>query len=131
MTDGNVVLVGVNYDKKIKQHECRIEHVDISKSNTNEDKSNTNKDKSNTNKDKSNTNDVVSDTKRQRNQQSVLAYCREAEHTADEIFAHLGISRQAKHYDTYIQQLISEGRLLDITPERKRDKKYRTNYANE
>lgn len=42
---------------------------------------------------------------------------------------YLGICRQAKHYDTYIQQLVADGRLLDVTPRRKRDKKYRTNYA--
>ena len=111
------------YDKVTKQHECQIEYVDVSKSNTNVIKSNTNEDKSNTN-------NVVSNTKRQTNQQSVLAFCRDAEHTADEIFEHLGISRQAKHYDIYIQQLVSDGLLLDVTPERKRDKKYRTNYGS-
>ncbi len=124
---GEVVLVGVNYDKETKRHDCEIEHVGQSKSNTNVVKSNTNEDKSNINDVESNTNNEDSNTKRQKNQQSVLAFCRESDHTADEIFEHLGISRQAKHYDIYIQQLVSDGRLLDVTPERKRDKKYKTN----
>lgn len=113
---GEVILAGINYDKKNKLHTCQIERMKVSSvlSNT---KSNT---KGNT---KSNTNAerTVILTEQQKR---VLEYCKEQPHTALEIFRHLSISKQAKHYKLYIDALLHAGYLLDITPESKRDKRY-------
>lgn len=98
-------------DKKNKRHECKIEN-----SNTNQQKVIPN----------SNTNEGKSNTKLSSKQLMVLDYCRCEAHTAQQIFAHLGIGKQAKHYDRYIRQLVNIGYLQDTTPERTRDKMYRT-----
>ncbi|MBQ0058201.1 MAG: AAA family ATPase [Bacteroidales bacterium] len=111
---GTILLVGINYDKKSKVHTCLIE--EWTKSNTNLGKSNT---KGNTNLGKSNTIDILTDR-----QQQVIDYCKNESHSANEIFLHLGIGKQAKHYKTYIKDLVSKGLLLDQTPNRIRDKRY-------
>lgn len=107
---GEIILVGINYDRKTKKHSCVIEKVE---------KSNTNADKSNTNFEKSNTNSSFS-----KRQCLVLDYCRTEAHTASEIFAHLGIGKQAKHYNVYIKALLDCGALTDVTPKIRRNKKY-------
>lgn len=107
---GEVILVGINYDRKTKKHNCVIEKV--GKSNTNVNKSNTNFKKSNTN------------TSFSKRQCLVLDYCRSEAHTASEIFAYLGIGKQAKHYNVYIKALLDCGALTDVTPEIRRNKKY-------
>lgn len=107
---GKVILVGINYDRKTKKHSCVIERVE---------KSNTNATKSNTNFAKSNTMNPLS-----KRQLLVLEYCRSEAHTASEIFAHLGIGKQAKHYSVYIKALLDCGVLTDMTPGVRRNKKY-------
>ena len=115
---GNVVLVGINYDKKTKVHTCQIEHISNTYGNT---KSNT---YGNT---KSNTyGNTKSNTCLPQKQQDVLSYCKRTAHTAKEIFAHLGISTQAKHYAAYIDYLLQHNLLEDVTPERQRNKRYKT-----
>lgn len=120
---GEVILVGINYDKKNKQHSCQIERMKVA-TNLSNTKSNT---KGNT---KSNTS-AVGTVILSEQQQRVLEYCKDQPHTALEIFRHLSISKQAKHYKLYIDALLQSGFLLDTTPESKRDKKYRTNKINE
>ncbi len=95
---GEVVLVGINCDKKTKVHTCQIEHISNTKSNA-----------------------CLS-----AKQQDVLAYCKRTAHTAKEIFVHLGISTQAKHYAAYIDYLLQRNLLEDVTPERQRNKRYMT-----
>ena len=109
---GDVILTGINYDRKTKKHSCVIERVE---------KSNTNAIKSNTNSKESNTKNPFS--KRQR---LVLDYCHSEAHTALEIFTYLGIGKQAKHYNVYIKALLDCGALTDATPEIRRNKKYIT-----
>lgn len=109
---GELVLVGINYNKKSKLHTCQIERMKgfSMLSNT---KSNT---KGNTNVGKS----VILTEQQQR----VLEYCKDQPHTAMEIFRHLSISKQAKHYKLYVDALLHAGYLLDTTPGSKRDKRY-------
>ena len=115
---GNVVLVGINYDKKTKVHTCQIEHISNTYGNT---KSNT---YGNT---KSNTyGNTKSNTCLPQKQQDVLSYCKRTAHTAKEIFVHLGISTQAKHYAIYIGYLLQHNLLEDVTQERQRNKRYMT-----
>ena len=71
---------------------------------------------------KSNT--TKSNTKVKSNQLLVLEFCKDTPHTAKEIFKHLKISVQVKHYEVYIQQLVNAGKLKDVTTEKKRNKKY-------
>ena len=100
---GDILLVGINYDKKSKIHTCSIDR--ITKSNTKEGES------------------AVLNTQQQR----VLEYCERQSRTALEIFNHLSISKQAKHYDLYIHYLVENGFWVDVTPESKRNKKYLKN----
>lgn len=109
---GEVILVGITYDKNTKKHRCIVEKM--IKSNTNSQKSNTNFCKSNT---------IKPFSKRQL---QVLEFCSVDRRTAAEIFAYLGIGRQAKHYKTYISDLIERGALIDTTPDIKRNKRYRS-----
>lgn len=104
---GDVLLVGINYDRKTKVHSCSIQKY--SKSNT----------KSNTNLQKSNTKSFLS-----KRQQKVLEYCEKIPHGAEEIFAFLGIGKQSKHYNVYINALLEVGLLVDATPDKIRGKKY-------
>lgn len=108
-------------NRKRKEEES---NTDATKSNTNDAKSNT---KSNTKrKRKSNTkNNTISNTKLEANQQRVLDFCRETAHTAKEIFRHLKISVQVKRYEVYVRQLETAGKLKDVTPDKKRDKRYK------
>lgn len=109
---GEVILVGINYDRTNKKHGCVIERIK----------------KSNTNADKSNTNFINSNTMRTFSvrQQQVLSFCINESHTASEIFVHLGVGKQAKHYKRYINELLDCGALVDMTPEIRRNKKYKT-----
>ena len=75
---------------------------------------------SNTNK----RNTTKSNTKVKSNQLLVLEFCKDTSHTANEIFKHLKISVQVKHYEVYIQQLVNAGKLKDVTIDKKRNKKY-------
>ena len=119
---GDVILVGINYNKKTKEHFCQIECVCEAESNTyGNTKSNTyGNTKSNT-YGNTKSNAYLSDK-----QEIVLSYCRRTAHTAKEIFTHLGLSIQAKHYATYIDYLLQHNLLEDITPERQRNKRYKT-----
>lgn len=113
---GEIILVGINYDKKSKIHICKLEKYSfVGRPGSTE--SNT---KGNT---KSNTNErpliVLTDQ-----QQRVVDFCREQPHSAMEIFRHLSISKQAKHYKLYIDYLVQNGLLIDVTPESKREKRY-------
>lgn len=99
---GNVVLVGINYNKQTKEHTCQIEKISNTCGNT-----------------KSNT--YLSEK-----QEKVLLYCKRKAHTAKEIFAHLGLSIQAKHYAAYIDYLLQHNLLEDTTPDRLRNKRYKT-----
>ena len=105
---GEVVLVGINYDKKKKKHTCQIERMKVAT-----EKSNT---KGNTNAERT---AILTEQ-----QKRVLEYCKEQPHTALEIFRHLSISKQAKHYKLYVDTLLHAGYLLDTMPESKRDKRY-------
>lgn len=108
---GEVVLVGINYNKKTKQHTCRIERISNTKSNT-----------------CMAINDTVSNTKSNTyltpKQQEVLSFCGNTPHTAKEIFDHLGISKQAKHYVVYVENLLQTGNLIDTTLDRQCNKRY-------
>lgn len=115
---GEVVLVGINYDKKSKLHDCVIEK--ISKSNTNSPKSNTNSPESNTNFGGGSSYFNLS-----RRQKMVVDFCSEQPHTPTEIFEFLGIGRQSKHYNVYVNTLVEQGLLMDVTPDITRDKKYK------
>lgn len=107
---GEVILVGINYDRKTKKHSCVIERV--AKSDTNSLKSDTNSQDSDTIKALS------------RRQRQVLEFCAETTHTAEEIFSYLGIQKHSKHYKVYIKALLDCGALTDVTPEIRRNKKY-------
>jgi hypothetical protein len=107
---GEVILVGINYDRKTKKHSCVIERV--AKSDTNSLKSDTNSQDSDTIKALS------------RRQRQVLEFCAETTHTAEEIFSYLGIQKHSKHYKVYIKALLDCGALTDVTPESRRNKKY-------
>lgn len=69
-------------------------------------------------------NTTKSNTKVKSNQLLVLEFCKDTSHTANEIFKHLKISVQVKHYEVYIQQLVNAGKLKDVTIDKKRNKKY-------
>lgn len=120
---GEIILVGISYDKKSKKHSCTIERF-AKPPNKTSIQSNT---KSNTNESESNT---KGNTKSERlielseQQQAVLEFCSKQPHTAKEIFQHLSITKQAKHYQLYIDYLVVNGLLVDVTPNRKRDKRY-------
>lgn len=109
---GDVILVGINYDKKSKRHGCVIERMI---------KSNTNFQKSNTNSEDSNTYQQLS-----KRQLQVLYFCADESRTASEIFECLGIGKQAKHYKTYVNDLLELGVLIDETPDLQRNKRYRS-----
>lgn len=107
---GEVILVGINYDRKTKKHSCIIEKS--VKSDTNSSNSDTNSQNSDT---------IKALSKRQR---KVLEFCSETAHTAEEIFTHLGIQKHSKHYIIYIKALLDCGALTDMTPGIRRNKKY-------
>lgn len=111
---GEIILVGINYDRTSKKHSCVIERIK---------KSNTNSGESNTNFVNSNTKETLLISMRQK---QVLKFCMERSHTASEIFAYLGVGKQAKHYKRYINDLLDCGALVDVTPEVHRNKKYKT-----
>ena len=102
---GEIILVGINYDRTSKKHNCIIERIR----------------KSNTNFVKSNTKEPLSVR-----QQQVLSFCKNKSHTASEIFAYIGVGKQAKHYKKYINDLLDCGVLVDVTPEIRRNKRYKT-----
>ena len=93
---GDVIMVGINYDRKTKKHSCVIELVA-----------------------KSDTIKALS-----RRQRQVLEFCADTAHTAEEIFSYLGIQKHSKHYNVYIKALLDCGVLTDVTPKIRINKKY-------